>query len=117
MAGSRRLSTLAFVAIGLVVAAALVLFVAPYANANPDGLEKISADKGIDAGATDHALAAGPFADYGVSGVDNSSAATGIAGVVGIVATFAVGAGVVWIVRRRRSPPTPPANPISSAAD
>ena len=113
---ARRISTLAFVAIGLLVAATLVVFVAPNANANPDGLEKVSADKGIDAAATEHALADGPFADYGVRGVDNSSAATGLAGIVGIVATFAVGAGVVWIVRRRRSPPTPPANAVGPAA-
>jgi cobalt/nickel transport system permease protein len=113
---TRRISTLAFVAIGILVAAALVVFVAPYADANPDGLEKVSADTGIDAAAAEHLLADGPFADYGVSGADKASAATGIAGVVGIVATFAVGAGVVWIVRRRRSPPTPPADPITSAA-
>jgi cobalt/nickel transport system permease protein len=112
---ARRISTLTFVIIGLVVAVALVVFVAPSANANPDGLEKVSADTGIDAAATEHALADGPFADYGVRGVDNASTATGLAGVVGIVATFAVGAGVVWIVRRRRSPPTPPANTLGSA--
>jgi cobalt/nickel transport system permease protein len=112
---ARRLSTLAFVIIGLVVTVALVVIVAPNASANPDGLERVSADKGIDAAATEHALVGGPFADYGVRGVDNTSAATGIAGVIGIVATFAVGAGVVWIVRRRRSPPTPPANPLGSA--
>ena len=69
---------------------------------NPDGLEKVSADTGIDAGATEHHLADGPFADYGVDGVDNDVLATGLAGIVGIAATFVVGAGVLWLVRRRR---------------
>jgi len=106
----RRISTMSFVAIGLIVAVALVVFVAPNADADPDGLERVSADHGIDAAAAEHALAGGPFDGYGVRGVDNSTAATGIAGVAGIVATFAVGAGVVCIVRRRRIPPSPPAD-------
>ena len=93
MAASRRLSTTALVLVGIAVAVALVVFVAPFASSAPDGLEKVSADTGIDAGATEHHLADGPFADYGVDGVDNDVLATGLAGLVGIAATFVVGAG------------------------
>ncbi|MET0326975.1 MAG: PDGLE domain-containing protein [Ilumatobacteraceae bacterium] len=102
MAVRRRVSTTGLVLLGLALAIALVVLVAPFANPNPDGLEKVSADSGIDAAVTDHHLADGPFADYGVDGVDNGIVATGVAGVVGIAATFVVGAGVIWLVRRRR---------------
>ena len=61
--------------IGIAVAVALVVFVAPFANSNPDGLEKVSADTGIDAAVLDHDLADSPLADYGVDGVDNDVSA------------------------------------------
>ena len=106
----KRSSTVTFILIGIVAAVALVLFIAPNANANPDGLEKVAADHGIDASVQDHALADGPFADYGVSGVDNRYVGTWVAGALGIVVTFAVGAGIVLLVRRARhaSDPSPP---------
>ncbi len=113
---TRRISTLAFVALALVAAVALVVLVAPHASADPDGLEKVSAETGIDGGAVGHRLAGSPLADYGVRGVESDTTATGIAGIAGIVATFAAGTGVVWLVRRRRSPPTPPADPADPLA-
>ena len=51
----------------------LVVFVAPFANPNPDGLEKVAADSGHRRrGAPSTHLADSPFADYGVDGVDNA---------------------------------------------
>jgi cobalt/nickel transport system permease protein len=88
----RRPSTAALVLVGIAVAVALVVFVAPFASTAPDGLEQVSADTGIDAGATEHHLADGPFADL----------PTGVAGIVGVGVTFVVGAGLLWLVRRRR---------------
>jgi cobalt/nickel transport system permease protein len=114
MAGRRRLPLFAFIAIGLATAAALVIFVAPRASSSPDGLEKVAADKGIDAGARDHSLGASPFADYGTSGIDDATIGTVVAGLVGIAATFVVCAALVYAVRRRRSPPASPATPITS---
>ena len=96
---------------------ALVVLVAPHASADPDGLEKVSSETGIDDGAVAHRLADGAARRLRRSVVSsNDTAATGIAGVVGVVATFAAGAGVVWLVRRRRSPPTPPADPADPLA-
>ena len=92
MAAPRRIPTTTLVVLGVVVAVALAVFVAPFASSAPDGLEKVSADTGIDAGATEHHLADGPFA----------SLPTGLAGVAGIAATFVVAAGLLWLVRRRR---------------
>lgn len=102
MAVVRRTSTMGFVLIGVAVAVALVVFVAPFADGNPDGLERVSADTGIDAGAAEHRFADGPLADYRVSRADNDMVSTGIAGISGIAATFAAGAGVIWLTRRRR---------------
>jgi cobalt/nickel transport system permease protein len=95
-------TTWGFVAAGLAVALALAFFVSPYANSNPDGLEKVAADKGIDTGVTEHATADGPLADYGVRGVDDSRLSTGLAGVIGVIATFVVCFGLFVLVRARR---------------
>ena len=63
----KRIIAPAFVLIGVAVAVALVFLVAPNANPNPDGLEKVAADNGLDTRAA-HALADGPLAEYGVPG-------------------------------------------------
>lgn len=112
---NRRISNLAFIVIVIAAAAALVIFLAPNASSSPDGLEKVAADRGIDAGATDHALADGPFADYGVSSVDNAWVATWIAGLLGVAATFAVCAGLVFLLRRARRSAVPPPAPSPSS--
>lgn len=104
----KRKSLLAFVLVGIAASVALVLLLAPNANPNPDGLEKVAAEQGIDSEVRDHALAGGPLADYGVDGVDNRYVGTWAAGLIGVVATFAIGAGVVYLVRRARRSPEPP---------
>jgi cobalt/nickel transport system permease protein len=112
----KRISTLAFILIGIAAAVALVIFIAPNANPNPDGLEKVAAEKGIDSEARDHDLADGPFADYAVSGVDNRYVGTWVSGLLGVTMTFAVGAGIVYAVRRVRRPqPSPPTGPPVAA--
>ena len=105
---SRRISNVAFLAIGILAAAALVIFIAPNASPNPDGLEKVAADTGIDANVRDHTFAEGPFADYGVTGVDNTWVATWVAGLLGVAVTFVVGVGIVYLVRRARGASAPP---------
>ncbi|MEU0276514.1 energy-coupling factor ABC transporter permease [Streptomyces sp. NPDC006307] len=90
-------------ATGLVTALALAGVVSFYASASPDGLEKVAADQGIDQKVEDHAAKDSPLADYGVSGVTNARLSGGLAGTIGVGATVAVGTGVFWAVRRRRS--------------
>ncbi|MGW7364568.1 energy-coupling factor ABC transporter permease [Streptomyces sp. NPDC054841] len=87
---------------GLVTSLVLAGFVSFYASANPDGLEKVAADKGIDKNVEDHAAAGSPLADYGVKDVENTRVSGGLAGVIGVGATVAVGTGVFWAVKRRR---------------
>ena len=103
-----------FLALGLAVAAGLVLFVSPRASSEPDGLEKVAEDEGFIEGAEDHALADTPTADYTVKGVDDGALSTGLSGLIGIAITFAVAGGLFLIVRRTSGrsrtegdPPTP----------
>jgi cobalt/nickel transport system permease protein len=91
-------------ATGLATALVLAGFVSFYASANPDGLEKVAADKGIDEKVQEHDTADSPLADYGVKDISDPRVSGGIAGVIGVGATVAVGSGVFWAVRRRRTP-------------
>ncbi|MFD9966945.1 energy-coupling factor ABC transporter permease [Streptomyces sp. NPDC059015] len=86
---------------GLVISLVLAGFVSFYASADPDGLERVAADKGIDEKVEDHATADSPLADYGVGGVENARVSGGLAGVIGVGATLVVGTGVFIVVRRR----------------
>ncbi|MER6343457.1 energy-coupling factor ABC transporter permease [Streptomyces sp. NPDC001595] len=96
------------------LAASLVLagFVSFYASADPDGLEKVAADQGIDKKAEDHANADSPLADYGVKDVDNARLSGGLAGVIGVGLTVVAGTGVFWAVRRRRGGDTSPSSTV-----
>ncbi|MFF8913891.1 energy-coupling factor ABC transporter permease [Streptomyces sp. NPDC015032] len=94
-------------ATGLVTALVLAGFVSFYASANPDGLEKVAADQGIDKKTEEHAAKDSPLADYGVKDVSDARISGGLAGVIGVGATIVVGSGVFYVVRRRRTPDAP----------
>ncbi|WP_431034460.1 energy-coupling factor ABC transporter permease [Streptomyces sp. P6-2-1] len=87
------------------IAASVILagFVSFYASSNPDGLEKVAHDKGIDRSEKDHAAKDSPLADYGVKDIANARISGGLAGVIGVGATIVVGSGVFWAVRKRRT--------------
>ncbi|MFC8537006.1 energy-coupling factor ABC transporter permease [Streptomyces sp. NPDC057249] len=87
---------------GLVTALVLAGFVSFYASADPDGLEKVAADKGIDREAKEHATADSPLADYGVKDVSDARLSGGLAGVIGVGATLVAGSGAFYVVSRRR---------------
>ncbi|MBT2480510.1 energy-coupling factor ABC transporter permease [Streptomyces sp. ISL-94] len=101
-------------ATGLVTALALAGFVSFYASASPDGLEKVAADKGIDQKVEEHAAADSPLADYSVKDVDDARLSGGLAGVIGVGATVAVGSGIFWTVRRRRTDEPAAAEPSAA---
>jgi cobalt/nickel transport system permease protein len=96
-------STRTLLLAGLGTSLLLAGVVSFYASADPDGLEKVAADKGIDAKVEDHAAADSPLADYGVEGLDSARIAGGLAGVIGVGVTVVAGTGVFWSVRRRRT--------------
>ncbi|MGP3686622.1 energy-coupling factor ABC transporter permease [Streptomyces sp. IBSNAI002] len=101
-------------ATGLVTALVLAGFVSFYASASPDGLEKVAADQGIDATVEEHAAAGSPLADYSVKDVTDARLSGGLAGALGVGATVAVGTGVFWAVRRRRTDEQPVSAPVSA---
>jgi hypothetical protein len=96
-----------FVVGGFLVALALALFASPFANSNPDGLERVATDKGFAASERDHALKDGPVADYSFRGVDDERVGTGIAGLIGVTLTFGIGTLLFGVLRTvRKSPGT-----------
>ncbi|WP_329051079.1 energy-coupling factor ABC transporter permease [Streptomyces violaceus] len=97
-------------AAGLVASLLLAGFVSFYASADPDGLEKVATDHGIDKKAEEHAAADSPLADYGVMDVDDARLSGGLAGVIGVGVTVVAGSAVFWAVRRRRSDDTSPSD-------
>ncbi|GAA0915955.1 energy-coupling factor ABC transporter permease [Streptomyces thermoalcalitolerans] len=88
---------------GLVTSLVLAGFVSFYASADPDGLERVAQDHGIDKAEKEHAYADSPLADYGVKDVANERLSGGLAGVIGVGVTVVAGSGVFWAVRRRRT--------------
>lgn len=96
-----RQTTKRFFAGFLLVSLVLAGIVSYYASSNPDGLEKVATDKGIDAKEKDHSLKDSPLSDYGVKGVNDSRLSGGLAGVIGVGAVLVVGGGLFWVVRRR----------------
>ncbi|TXL86928.1 energy-coupling factor ABC transporter permease [Streptomyces sp. IB2014 016-6] len=90
-------------AAGLGTALLLAGVVSFYASANPDGLEKVAADKGFDKSVDEHAAADSPLADYGIADISDSRLSGGLAGVIGVGATVVVGSGVFYAVHRRRT--------------
>jgi cobalt/nickel transport protein len=102
-----------FIVGGLLVALLLAGVVSNFASSHPDGLDSslregctVDADGEITGGSCpaqqekEHEIG-GPFADYGIAGLDNDFLATGLSGVLGVLLTFAVAGGAFWLVRRR----------------
>ena len=85
---------------GLLVALALGVFVSPFASSSPDGLEKVSMDKGFDETAEDHALDDSPLADYRVRGVGDDRLGTAASGLLGVLLTFGLGLVLFGFVQR-----------------
>jgi cobalt/nickel transport system permease protein len=95
----RRRPTKAFVGATVAVVVLLIAF-GPFASSSPDGLQKVAADKGIDARAATTPPKT-PFAGYTVSGV-HDEVGTSLAGVAGTGATVTLGLGVLALARHRR---------------
>ncbi|MFJ9834556.1 energy-coupling factor ABC transporter permease [Streptomyces sp. NPDC101169] len=101
---------------GLVTSLVLAGFVSFYASANPDGLEKVAHDQGIDKKTEKHTSSDSPLADYGVRDVSDSRLSGGLAGVIGVGVTVVAGSTVFWAVRRRRDADVSPASTASTGA-
>ncbi|MCC7364230.1 MAG: PDGLE domain-containing protein [Dehalococcoidia bacterium] len=74
--------------IGLVIAAACVVILAPAASEDPDGLDRVSEDKGFAQEGQDSGYEILP--DYSIPGVDNEWVSVVLSGLVGVAIVFAV---------------------------
>jgi cobalt/nickel transport system permease protein len=79
-----------FAAYGLAIAAGLTLFVAPVASGWPDGLEKVAAELGFEARATQARPLSVPFGDYSIPAFGASPWSTAVAGLAGTLVAFAL---------------------------
>jgi PDGLE domain len=98
-----RMRLAAFVAAGLLLALALVFFVAPEASSRPDGLNKVAADQGFADSERPHRGDDSPLAGYGVRGVGSGRLSTGLSGAIGVGVVFTLAGGGVLLARRTRS--------------
>jgi cobalt/nickel transport protein len=93
-----------FVLTGLLVSFLLAAFVSPFASKAPDGLERISADKGFaEKGEGGSAWRFPLMRDYTVAGVQSVSVSTALAGLAGTLLAFAVAFGAARLISRKRS--------------
>jgi cobalt/nickel transport system permease protein len=84
--------------IGLLASIVIAGFLSFYASSQPDGLEKVSADQGLDVTAVDSVNADSALADYGVAGVENERASAFLGGVIGVAITGLAGFGLyIWL--------------------
>jgi cobalt/nickel transport system permease protein len=92
------MSSKKLVVVGLIVSIVIAGFLSFYASSHPDGLEKVSADQGLDVTAVDSANADSALADYGVAGVENERASAFLGGVIGVAITGLAGFGLyIWL--------------------
>ena len=109
-----RVSTRTVVVGALLVSLVLAGVVSFYAASSPDGLTKVSLDKGFADTEKDHATADGPFAGYGTSFISDERLSGGFAGVVGVLVVLVAAGGLMMVVRRRG--PVPAEEPAENQA-
>ena len=85
--------------VGLLVSIVIAGFLSFYASSQPDGLEKVTADQGLDVNAVDSANSDSALADYGVAGVENERASAFLGGLIGVAITGLAGAGLYFWLR------------------
>ena len=88
---------------GLVIAAAVVIVLAPLASSDPDGLERVAIDSGFAEQGTEAAFEILP--DYSVPLLGDGPLSLIVAGLIGVTLIFAA----MWLLGRvlaRRAHPT-----------
>ena len=87
--------------VGLAIAAAVVIVLAPLASSDPDGLERVAGDQGFLESARDAVYSIIP--DYTIPGIDGNLS-TIIAGLIGVVIVFGLMIVLGRVLARRRQP-------------
>jgi cobalt/nickel transport protein len=97
----RRPTTKAFAIVAILVCLVLAGVVSFYASSQPDGLNKVAADKGLTGNEQQSAASGSPLAGYATEDVDDERLGGGLAGVVGVASVLLIAGGVAFAVRRR----------------
>ena len=88
--------------VGLFIAVAVAIFLAPFASSHPDGLEKIAEEKGFLHKGESTELFHAPIPDYEMPGVKQEKIAVSIAGIIGTLVTFFAAYGIGYSIKKRR---------------
>lgn len=83
--------------IGFVIAVAVVFILAPAASSDPDGLDRVSEDKGFSEIAKEPKFDILP--DYSIPGIENEYWSTVLSGVIGVAIVFAIPIGLGVVLR------------------
>jgi ABC-type Fe3+ transport system permease subunit len=87
-------------AVGIAIAALVVIVLAPLASSDPDGLERVAEDQGFIERAEN--LFSGLLGDYAIPGVDNEGLSTVLAGLIGVAIVVVIVLILGRVVARRR---------------
>jgi hypothetical protein len=85
--------------VGLAIAAAVVIVLAPLASPDPDGLERVAEDQGFLGAARDVLYEIIP--DYTIPGIDGNLS-TILAGLIGVAIVFGLMVGLGRLLARRQ---------------
>lgn len=85
---------------GLALAVAVVVFLAPAASDDPDGLERVAADRQFEDSADDPAFEW--LTDYAIPGIENETISVVLAGLAGLAVVFVLTYGFGALMRASR---------------
>lgn len=89
--------------IGLLVSFLVAGFFSFYASSQPDGLQKATAEQGLDLTVVDSANAESSLANYGVAGIENERLSGFLGGAIGVAIVGIAGTGIYFWVRTPKS--------------
>lgn len=87
--------------VGIAIAALIVIFVAPYASQDPDGLERVAEDAGFIERATN--FWGGLLNGYAIPGIDDPRLSTILSGLLGVAIVVAIVFVLGRVVARRKA--------------
>ncbi|MCL6634362.1 MAG: PDGLE domain-containing protein [Peptococcaceae bacterium] len=87
----------------LLVALAVAAFLSPFASPEPDGLDRVAQDLGVEEKSEGQEVLQAPVPDYKLPGVENEAVATALAGVLGTLVTFGVAIGLGKVVAGKKN--------------
>jgi len=88
-------------AVGIAIAALIVIFVAPLASSDPDGLERVAEDAGFIERATN--FWGGLLNGYAIPGIDDPRLSTILSGLLGVAIVVAIVFVLGRVVARRKA--------------